>query len=42
MKKIISLLALIAICLVGCSDGNESKYPDSVPNPPTYEMVIRP
>lgn len=36
MKKIIALLALLAICFAGCAD----KYPDSVPNPPTHEMVF--
>lgn len=35
MKKIIALLALIALCFTGCV-----KKPDSVPNPPTHEMVF--
>ena len=38
MKKLIALLVLLmllALCFTGCD-----KYPDSVPNPPTDEMVM--
>ena len=35
MKKLIALIALIALIFTGCV-----KEPDSVPNPPTNEMVF--